>query len=481
MEQDRFARARILLEQNRYDLATREITARLQDDPNDPDGYILLTLCQVMQQKREALETCRRAVELAPDNDRVHYVMSLSQKQHGDLAAAEASIRRAIGLNSWNAGYFGQLAAIELERHRWRAGLEAADEGLAIDPDDELCLNLRAAALTKLGRHKEAAQTLEGALEKHPEDAYSHANRGWSLLHENDPNRAIVHFRESLRLDPNSSWAKEGLLDALRARYWFYRRVLQFFLWMARFPPGVQFGLLIGAVIGVRALTSIARANPDIAPFLFLIIIGYVAFVAATWFALHFMNILLLMNPDGRLLVERNQRIVSSLCVLLVLGALGLAIRAILYGDLGSTFAAIALFLIAVHFASVMNIPFGQYRWLGLAASVVIMLVYSGSKINRLELEQQWQALLQRADAFDAELDRIRPGLDKLPESEQEQIKKERSLVRASLETEARKLNRQSEDLQFWESLGSFGSLGVLFLHSALANRARRNRFASSE
>ncbi len=312
MAMDRFARARVLMEQNRFDLAANEIAARLGDDPEDPEGYILLAFCRHAAGQPDALEAARRAIESAPNEDRAHLALSLAESRRGNLDEAESAVRRAIELNPWNANYFGQLAAIEIARYRWKEALHAADEGLAIEPDCEVCLNNRAVALTKLGRHDEAARTLEGTLEKHPEDAYTHANRGWSLLHENEPRKAIEHFRESLRLDPNSEWAKQGMLEALRAKNWFYRCVLQFFLMLSRFPPRVQFGLIIGMFLVVQMLQPLGKQFPMAEPFFGVLVLGYAAFVAATWFAKHIINMLLLFDRDGRMLLDRQQKWVSG-------------------------------------------------------------------------------------------------------------------------------------------------------------------------
>ncbi|MDB5311521.1 MAG: tetratricopeptide repeat protein [Gemmataceae bacterium] len=46
---------------------------------------------------------------------------------------------------------------------------------------------------------------------------------GWALLHARQPAEALTHFREALRLDPTNEWARDGLIEALKARYWVYR------------------------------------------------------------------------------------------------------------------------------------------------------------------------------------------------------------------------------------------------------------------
>ena len=48
-------------------------------------------------------------------------------------------------------------------------------------------------------------------------------------------------------------------VEALKARYFLYRWLLQFFLWMSRLSPGVRGGLIVGAYVLVRVLRDVAR------------------------------------------------------------------------------------------------------------------------------------------------------------------------------------------------------------------------------
>jgi len=477
MDMDRFARARVLMEQKRYDLAVKEITARLGDDPEDPEGYILSAICRHLTDQPGAWDAAQRAIELAPNEDRAHYVVSLTEAKRGNLDEAEAAIRRAIELNSWNAGYFGHLAAIQIARYDWSKALESANEGLAIDPDDEVCLNHRAVSLTKLGRHDEAARTLEGTLEKHPEDAYTHANRGWSLLHENEPRKAIEHFRESLRLDPNSEWAKLGLLEALRAKNWFYRRVLQFFMMLSRFPPRVQFGLIIGMLVVVRILGALSEQIPSAAPFFNALIFGYVGFVASTWFAKHIINVLLLFDRDGRVLLDRQQKWISGICTALVVMTLALAASAILGTDPRSAPMAVFVFVFALHFASIFEIPAGRFRWMGMGLSTIILVLFALERIDRFELFDQIDRIQILGEAHDARLAEYLARKPSLSQAEIDSTERSLRISRADLETSLQRLQTRAQALNSRQSMLGFASLCGLLAHTFLAAKANRAKF----
>ena len=88
---DRFARARILLEQHAVrPRRQRSDGPHLADDPSIPKG----TSCwrsagPTMNDRPGAAGSGATAVELAPNDDRAHFVVSLAERKRGDLDEAE--------------------------------------------------------------------------------------------------------------------------------------------------------------------------------------------------------------------------------------------------------------------------------------------------------------------------------------------------------------------------------------------------------
>lgn len=234
--QDRFARGWLLHNTGRYELAVQEVLARLAEQPDDVNGYILLAYCQNELRAPEALATARKAIALAPNHSWSHYAFSIVVHREGRIEEAVQAVRRAIELDCQEAHFFGQLAFLLIAQKRWRTGLAAAEQGLSIRPTDRICLSNRGVSLRILGQIAEAARTLEVGLQLYPEDAFLQANWGWILLHRNEARLAEFHFREALRLDPFVSGAnpKKGLQIAWIARTWLGRRFVQWWLWDRR-------------------------------------------------------------------------------------------------------------------------------------------------------------------------------------------------------------------------------------------------------
>lgn len=316
----------LLLETRRYDLAEKELRLALVNEPNHflPHSLLALTLIK-LDRKQDALVEAQTAIHLAPEQAYVHYVHASVLDEVNRFSDAERAIREAIRLEPENDTYWSLLSSLHLQRERWQDALDAADKALALDAEDVQAANLRAQALVKLGRRLESGNTLDSAMLRDPENAHTHANRGWLELEKNNPYAAMEHFREALRLEPTSQWARAGILNALRARNPIYRVLLQYFLWMSRLSSQTRMAVIVGGYIGSRIIGDIwARINNNIILVWVLgaLLVAYVLFAYLTWTGNSIFNLLLRLDPFGRLVLSEEEVRTSNL----VGGLLALAI-----------------------------------------------------------------------------------------------------------------------------------------------------------
>lgn len=306
-------RARLLLAQSRPADAERETLLALAAQPDDPGALALLALSRTEQQKGDsALTAARTAIGLAPDSAYLHYVHAFVLHQLDRREEALAAVREALRLGPDEADHFSLLASIELSRRQWPAALTASEQALALNPEHVSAANLRAMALVRLGRKEEAIATVDYALHRAPEDAFSHANQGWNCLHRNDPRRAQDHFREALRLDPNLDYAREGMLEALKARNPVYRGMLAYFLWIGGLSERLQWAFIIGIFFGGRMIRTLASEQPQLGWVLWPVLILFYAFVYLSWTATPMFNLLLRFDRFGRHILTRDQRVASN-------------------------------------------------------------------------------------------------------------------------------------------------------------------------
>ncbi len=236
-----YQRGMLLYNQKRYGMAADEFRKELAVNPQSALAMGMLALSLNYDRKpAEAMGPARDAIACDPDRGFVHYVMACvmigppirwtEMKVFGGirimgrlwpyrrrLRKAKKPAMEAIRLDPHNVDFLALMSAIELDLRHYRQCLEWAEKGLAIRPNHVRCTNLRARALAKLGRANEARQTVQGALALDPESASTHYHGGWTHLQTGDPAKAVEHFRESVRLNPNDQSAHNGLKAAQKA------------------------------------------------------------------------------------------------------------------------------------------------------------------------------------------------------------------------------------------------------------------------
>jgi tetratricopeptide (TPR) repeat protein len=364
------ARAELLYDQGRYEMAQQELEQVLAHDPDDVMGHALLALCLIEQKAyQKAGEAADRAIHLGPDEPFTHYVKARICLERNRYKEADESIRQAIAFNPYAAEFHALLSALHYNQSRWKEALTAAEKGLELEADNIQAANLRAMSLIKLGRREEAGKTLDATLAKNPENSYSHTAYGWTHMEESKPEEALEHFREALRLDPENVAARNGIVEALKARNPIYSCVLRYLLAMAKLPGRVQMGIVIGAVLLMNFLGGLERRNPEWQPWILPIQMIYLGFVLMTWTAIPFFNLLLRFNPIGRTALTEEQTREANVIGGLVIACL-LCLAAYLLAGGPFLFFALILMLLVFPTASLFKCTSGWPR--------TVMLITAG-------------------------------------------------------------------------------------------------------
>lgn len=302
-------RVELLLDQRRFSEARGMLMQGLAEDPEQPLLNAFLAYCLRMEDRdSEALEPARRAVSRAPEWPFVHYVLALVYEGMGQKKQALEAIDHAIQLDSRDPNHFGFRAALLFQTRQWDAAIEASERGLAIDPEHPQCRGILTAAKNQLGRHDEVAHLVDESLRNDPENAFAFANKGWSCLRQGDAKEAIRHFKEALRLEPELEWARQGALEALKARNPLYRGLLAFFFKMGSLPARAQFGVMIGLFVLYRIVHAVGENYPHLQPYATPLVIGYLIFCYATWVGMNLANCALLFHPFGRLAMTGTEK-----------------------------------------------------------------------------------------------------------------------------------------------------------------------------
>jgi tetratricopeptide (TPR) repeat protein len=307
------ARALLLFDQGRFAHAESELRSAIGADPQDALLHAVLALSLAAQERwSDATLEAQQAVGLGPDVAFTHYAKARVMSDRGFLAEAGRAIEEAIRLDPWAPDYFAVQGRIQLGLRRWSAALTAAERGLAVDAHHTGCANLRAMALLQLGRREDATDTLDAALARDPDNALTHANRGWALMHQRRYDSALEHFRESLRLDPTLDWARSGIVEALKAKNPLYALMLRYFLLMSRLDRRKQWMVVVGGLVLFRVLAYGVEAAPALRPAIFPLMAAYIGFVVLSWIAQPLFNLMLRLNRFGRHALSRDQTVAAN-------------------------------------------------------------------------------------------------------------------------------------------------------------------------
>ncbi len=374
-----FDRAALLLQQGRHADAEAELRRLLAEQPDHGLALAYLALAVSAQGRRdEALTIATDAIRAAPDFDFAHYVRAHVLHRADREKEALAAMDEVIRLNPQDARNFTLLASIHLGLRDWQNALLATEQALALDPEHVPAANLRAMALVRLGRRDEASATVDFALERDPENALSHANQGWNELHHNRPRKAQEHFCEALRLEPTLEYARQGMLEALRARNPLYRLLLRYFLWMGRLSRRLQWAVVIVTFAVFQFAHVFADQHPRAAPYVWPVLIAFYLFVYLSWTSGPMFNLLLRLDRFGRLVLSDDERRAThwfGACVALALG--GVAVALTVFWDLG-WLIALAGAVLSMAVALTFSRDGRQRLWFGLATAALAVLGLGG-------------------------------------------------------------------------------------------------------
>lgn len=378
-------RAWLLYGQDRAEEALRVVQSVLAEDPESSEAHGLAALCLAeLKRLREATRAAEASVALDPDSALAHFYLAHVLSERDQPKQALASVRRAIELDPSRADFRALEAGQHLVVGAVRGALEAADRGLELEPENVHCMNVRAAALVRLGRHAEAAAGVESALGEDPDNSLSHANRGWTHLHAGEHGEALESFGEALRLDPDNDWAREGLVEALKARNVVYRAILSWYLLTGRLSRGKRIALVLGLYLGFRVSTRALRAEGSLTWLAILLGVVYLAFVYLSAVGDALFNLLLLLDRRGRNALSRDERrsgLLLATCYALALVLFGLGALTAPLED--ALVLLIATLFVAIPVAGIHFSARGWPRWIAaaIAATAALCVVAAGALV----------------------------------------------------------------------------------------------------
>ncbi|MAS52111.1 MAG: hypothetical protein CMD20_02790 [Flavobacteriales bacterium] len=327
----------ILISAKRYNDAESMLKEHLSLEAYDTHAISILSrVYEAKDELSKAISLIQSALSLSPDNHYYVYLKASYLLQNDDIIEADKLADFCISKDPYSSDYYTLKAAICISKKQFKEGLKYANKALEINPENVRSLNLKSTAHIKLGDKDEASQAAEGALNEDPDDSFSHASTGWNYLEAGNVQKALEHFKESLRLDASNDIAREGIIEALKSRNFLYKKFLSFQFWLANKSNVVQWIFVGSFFLMNRILKIISKiiegAENWVKPAMFVVF----SLAIFTWVIEPLSNLILRFDKFGKYALNDKQKWVSNF----VLASLFLfTTGTILYVNSGSDFS----------------------------------------------------------------------------------------------------------------------------------------------
>lgn len=198
--------ADILRRRGNYAGADENVRRAVQLAPDDnrilaSANLILGTIYHDQNRFSEARDVFQTAVNLAPDQADFHFMLGGAQHECGNLAAAASSFRRAIELRrDWAEAYF-MLGSILVMDGKNVEAEEEFRNAIRIKPDWPLGYGGLGSAQGNREQYTEAERSFRRAIEL-GEEPGSHAGLGLTLIKQEKFEEALIALQKTLELDP---------------------------------------------------------------------------------------------------------------------------------------------------------------------------------------------------------------------------------------------------------------------------------------
>ncbi|MCB9235213.1 MAG: tetratricopeptide repeat protein [Bacteroidia bacterium] len=221
-------RSRQLIELKRYDGALEMAQKVLEAQPESVEALSVAAIAAMQLNQLDLGETyARQALTLAPESAYQAYILGKVKLFQGKLAEALELGQAALQINPEGINYLILMAEIYFTQSRWEETLTWVKRVRKINPNHSKALEMEATCQINLRQPKKAEEALKQARSVAPESFLGHYLSALQLANSRKFEEGAAHLRESLRINPSFSHAKElfrefSILSKFRPLYLYY-------------------------------------------------------------------------------------------------------------------------------------------------------------------------------------------------------------------------------------------------------------------
>jgi len=298
-------RAKLLMSQGRFAEAEQQVENFLEEYPTSEMGRYLLSYIYFYQGKsKDAQKIVLQLQQEDPENPAFLALLTEIDIKEVAYEDAEQKSDFLLRMDPEEVQFYNLKSRIKFAQNYYDSALRYTNQALSIDPENLEALNQKTLLSGMLGDKNAAKNTINEALERNPEDPYTIANHGMQLLGEGKVKEALNRFSEALRINPTNAMARYGMQEGLKNKFFIYRLFFQYFNLMRRLTANGSWAFIIGTYILYRFISKMAVTMPYLKPLVYLIL----AFFVLSWIINPLMNLYLMSNRYGRLLLDDDDK-----------------------------------------------------------------------------------------------------------------------------------------------------------------------------
>jgi len=315
-------RVQILFQQSRFKEAKEILESFLDQNPDHFYGQYLYAICLLTtDEKGKARAMTERLMAEDPGNTDIMELAIKIELADEKYEIADSISGQLLSLDAENSEAHYLMAQAKYGQRNFDRAMESVEDALSLEPENINALNLKILLGGLIGRRNVTNEAIAEALALDPEQPSTIANQGLQLLREGKTKEALERLEYALSLDPTNAVARYAMTEALKTRFWPYRMFFKFKEYSSRLSGGNAWGLILGSYILLQVIRKISDSVPQLVPVVYII----VGLFLLTWILDPLMNLYLLTNKYGRLLLDESEKKMASLCGMsLTLGVLTL-------------------------------------------------------------------------------------------------------------------------------------------------------------
>ncbi|MEF8733036.1 MAG: FkbM family methyltransferase [Candidatus Accumulibacter meliphilus] len=151
----------------------------------------------------EAIPSCRRALEIKPEDANAYRNLGMALAEQGKFEEAILHYRRALEIKPEFAEAYNSRGITLKKLKRLDEALASYDRALTIKPDYAEAYSNRGNALLELKRLDEALASYDRALTIKPDYANAYSNRGATLIELKRLDEALASYDRALKIKPD--------------------------------------------------------------------------------------------------------------------------------------------------------------------------------------------------------------------------------------------------------------------------------------